>query len=554
MADEQKKDIIQRDYVEALVNSNKLRPDIAERLFTPAAQAPEQAQMNLDAPTPSEVEVATDGAPVSAEEALMSVEEMKSPEEKAQENFQNVAQSLENKKLAQTRHGIANQEKFTKVSPTEVFNEMTAVETRASDEEKARVNELENKIKVRESELLQAATRGIVLPPDPELDPIIEDRKIEERSLEEKAAIAAEPTQAEVDREAAPIRKQLATQKAEQDIAQELMERQKKQVLIAEQKIKDLQTNAAAKTSNSKWFQPGSISFVIAAALAGGAGVASGAGGNSFLEAHRRKMKDEMDAMKMAADEKLAAEKNYLESLKFNLQVQSQKTQDQVALANIRKIDAEVGMKLQEVSNALRATTSTNGISNEDFFRIIPRDQRETWMNVGGKWYEAGTMSSKKNAEKAVADTAPAKKSLNNLLEISEGILSGFLKPSAWKEADQERLLLVGSLKNRLFGSGVLSDKEREMALNIIPDPTAFKNAILSKRTAKLINNLKDKLIQAERESLRSAGITLPPSHNEVILQQFLDSKAGQPYKAKGKDGRAQAISELINQGRWVKE
>jgi hypothetical protein len=493
MADEQKKDIIQRDYVEALVNSNKLRPDIAERLFTPAAQAPEQAQMNLDAPTPSEVEVATDGAPVSAEEALMSVEEMKSPEEKAQENFQNVAQSLENKKLAQTRHGIANQEKFTKVSPTEVFNEMTAVETRASDEEKARVNELENKIKVRESELLQAATRGIVLPPDPELDPIIEDRKIEERSLEEKAAIAAEPTQAEVDREAAPIRKQLATQKAEQDIAQELMERQKKQVLIAEQKIKDLQTNAAAKTSNSKWFQPGSISFVIAAALAGGAGVASGAGGNSFLEAHRRKMKDEMDAMKMAADEKLAAEKNYLESLKFNLQVQSQKTQDQVALANIRKIDAEVGMKLQEVSNALRATTSTNGISNEDFFRIIPRDQRETWMNVGGKWYEAGTMSSKKNAEKAVADTAPAKKSLNNLLEISEGILSGFLKPSAWKEADQERLLLVGSLKNRLFGSGVLSDKEREMALNIIPDPTAFKNAILSKRTAKLINNLKDK-------------------------------------------------------------
>lgn len=552
MADEQKKDIVQRDFVEALVSSGKLRPDIAERLYTPAPQIPDNMQMNTNDPTPSEIDAATQGAPVSAQEALVAVEEMKSPEQQAQEHYENVARSLENKKLSQTRHGIANQEKSVKVSPTEVFKEMNAVESRAAEQEAMQMREMEQKIAIREEELLQAATRGIVLSPDAELDPIIESRRVENRSLEEKAAIAAEPTQAEVDREAAPIRKQLATQKAQEDVQAELVRRQEQEALKAQERIKELEDETAPIAQKSKWFQPGSISFVVAAMLSGGAAGTQGRGGNPFLESYRQKIRDDMDAANATAQQKLAAEKMAIEKFRLELDIQKQKTTDRYTLSKINAMDADTGMKLEQLNNQMLATTKTDGLTTDELHRAVPKiADRESYVNVGGKWYQAGNRTSARDAMKKMADGAPAKAALSKLREISNRTGSGFFSPTAWREAAQEQAVLVGALRVPLFGPGVMTEQERKLAQSLIPDPTSLRNAALNERTQTLLNNLSSKFIQAERDTLRAAGVILPPSPNEIRLQQFLNSEAGSKYKAEGEEGRAKAINALIARGMW---
>jgi hypothetical protein len=107
--------------------------------------------------------------------------------------------------------------------------------------------------------------------------------------------------------------------------------------------------------------------------------------------------------------------------------------------------------------------------------------------------------------------------------------------------ADQAVQELVGAIRLEYFGPGILTDNEQEIARSMIGNPSKVWSLDSANR-AKL-QNMMEKLKFSRRTRLREAGVDLPMSRNEAILEQAQSKYPNTP--------KSELINALIRQGKW---
>ena len=115
------------------------------------------------------------------------------------------------------------------------------------------------------------------------------------------------------------------------------------------------------------------------------------------------------------------------------------------------------------------------------------------------------------------------------------------------RTAENAAKSLVGKLRIELFGPGVMTDNERAQAMEIIGDPTAF--AALDKTKIAALDNIAWKLKYAQREYLRRAGVNVPKTRNDLMVDQRLKSLGLNP-KAVSPFQKRDAMDYLIRSER----
>ncbi len=275
-------------------------------------------------------------------------------------------------------------------------------------------------------------------------------------------------------------------------------------------------------------------------------GIGSGLTGqkNMAMETINKLIDNDIKAQKLNAEQGLAKKKMGLEQVKLNLQKLNDATSNRLKQAQIGKIVADVNndiAKLQEKRLMAKKLSSSEGLTKEEIFGLSTEDRKLMVRLSDGKFRPA---TSAELAKKLNGETIPqAKDAIRGLSRLKEimALPAAELRLSLRAEAATIKQALKGSLRLELFGPGVMTDFESKMADKIIGDPTKLLT-MDSIEKAKFDALLK-KVKQGTIDKIRQAGVDIPKTKNEKILDQFM---------SKNKSiSRPEAINALIKLNYW---
>ena len=276
------------------------------------------------------------------------------------------------------------------------------------------------------------------------------------------------------------------------------------------------------------------------------AGMGAGATGqpNAALQVIQNAIDNDIKAQKLNAEQALAKKKHALNIVELQLKKLDSSTNNQLKKVQIQKLMQEMQqsqIKLQESRLMAKKLTSNDGLTREEVFGLDPKLQERMVMLSDGNFRPAlSEQLAKKLNQETIPQSKDAIRGLTRLKEIMNQPAAE-LRLSLRAEAATIKQALKGSLRLELFGPGVMTDFESKMADKIIGDPTKILT-MDSMEKAKFDALLK-KVKQGTIDKIRQAGVHIPKTKNEKILDQFMSKNK--------KTSRPEAINALIKLGYW---
>lgn len=278
----------------------------------------------------------------------------------------------------------------------------------------------------------------------------------------------------------------------------------------------------------------------------------TGAKENPAVVAIEKEADRQAAARKYSDEQKLKLADMMYKQAQMEIDKRKATVDSMIGLRKLEQAEQELAMKREELSvkkgqlGQLSKTRFTKeeamSLTGEDGNRI-----RERLVRLPDGTF-AATLGSE-DAKKLRTETLPNISGSLRALSQLESLTDYFGNNPAKKVlsraqkgvADQAVQELVGAIRLEYFGPGILTDNEQEIARSMIGNPSKVWSLDSANR-AKL-QNMAEKLKFSRRERLREAGVDLPLTQNETILQQAMQKYPDQT--------KADLINALIRQGKW---
>ncbi len=557
--------------VDALQTSGALDQGTADTIrqrftpITPDVQIPPELQVSQAetlltsadiSPAPQEVVTPTPVQDIE-EEAVQKIKQRKIEKSPGQLQF-----DAKKRELIESAN-LGRRVPISDVSDVEVLDALDAESKQRFDESAAAKNVLEKRIGDRMALLARAGADDISLTPDEELDPIIQKRQQEAQALTQKADDLAPATQDDVDQAPQPTKEDIrnaaepikqanarAIAQAEENASNQRAQKEKVAAATAEVEEDE---KSESFTSLGNLFKTGTAGDKIGAALVIMAGALSqgltGRAQNPGLQALNTIFKQEADRLKLQGDDRDKARQAYWKEVEIRSKLGATKISNAKKLADIDKITSEAKTQQESAKQKRineRITAKGEGFTREQVARL-PKELRERMIffsdGLARPALSAG--SAKKLRQETLPEAQGALRGLSQMRKLKDKfLLGGDFALDARAEAKVLQQTLVGGLRIELFGPGVLTETEQAIARSIIGNPTKIFSLDSLEMTK--IDVLEKKLKFSITNRLRAEGIQLPPSQNEIRIKQVMEAQPG--------TSRAQAMTGLITEGKWVEE
>jgi hypothetical protein len=176
------------------------------------------------------------------------------------------------------------------------------------------------------------------------------------------------------------------------------------------------------------------------------------------------------------------------------------------------------------------------------------KDRARVLTLPNGKFGLAANESAANKIRENLADIASASESLKAIDSLADYFGNNPIKKTlSFDKIAQAKSLqqaLVGKMRLELFGPGVLTDYEQEIARGIIRRPDSIFSLASSNKAA--YNVLRKKLEFSRNQLLRNAGISVPKTSNDLLLEEARKKNPGIPDN--------KLITLLIKKGIWKDE
>jgi len=286
-------------------------------------------------------------------------------------------------------------------------------------------------------------------------------------------------------------------------------------------------------------------------------GIGSGLTGqkNMAMETINRLIDNDIKAQQLNAEQGLAKKKMSLEQIKLNMQKLNDATSNRLKQAQTSKIIADINndiAKLQEQRINAKKLASSEGLTREEVF-AMPTEERKLMVKLSDGNFRPAM--NEQLAKKLNGETIPqAKDAIRGLERLKEMTTMPFSEFNLYArgEAESIKQSIKGALRLKLFGPGVMTDFESKLADRIIGSPTGVLK-IKSVEMVKL-NTLLKKMKQGTLDEIRQAGVNVPKTKNEKMLDQYMHVMEQRRSKSKSKSkpiSRPEAINALIHLGKW---
>jgi hypothetical protein len=368
---------------------------------------------------------------------------------------------------------------------------------------------------------------------------------------------------------------------AEQKAAQEKewaaeLHRQRMQIAAEIKKINEDQDELVKVDPDRFWKNKGTIGTIVGLlGQAGGAYISGRFGGpNTFAQAIDKAIDRDIESQKLdleaAKNKKIAARKR----VELMIDNYTSLTKDEQARANLQLTKAKIRNENQKLKASVVkanlankvAASAGKGRSDQEFEQAARLDKslrkRSLKSAKDGLWYTFPDQATKKKIWDTVTEADKAVNNIKELKALVDDIGAASILPGPFQEFDPRmkrakvlRESLKGALRLEIFGPGVMTDTERALADQIIGDPT--KLFTRDKTQLDMLNTLQKKINYGVRQQLKRAGVSVPPSQNDLKIKETLQYK-GLPDND---ENRAKIIDMLIKleqkhkTGRyWVEE
>ena len=433
--------------------------------------------------------------------------------------------------------------------------------------------------------LLAGAEESELTPLDPtkSVDYSVMDRTVKGKEPGAQVKDTTKVTVTEDVTETAPTTKTKSQAEidAEQKAAQEKewaaeLHRQRMQIAAEIKKINEDQDELVKIDPDRFWKNKGTIGTIVGLiGQAGGAYVSGRFGGpNTFAQAIDKAIDRDIEAQKLdleaAKNKKIAARKR----VELMIDNYTRMTKDEQAKANLDLTKAKIRNENQKLKASVVkanlankvAASAGKGRSDQEFEQAARLDKslrkRSLKSAKDGLWYTFPDQATKKKIWDTVTEADKAVNNIKELKALVDDIGAATILPGPFQELDPRmkrskvlRESLKGALRLEIFGPGVMTDTERALADQIIGDPT--KLFTRDKTQMDMLNTLQKKINYGVRQQLKRAGVSIPPSQNDLKIKETLKYK-GLPDND---ENRAKVIDMLIKleqkhkTGRyWVEE
>jgi hypothetical protein len=463
-------------------------------------------------------------------------------------------------------------------------------------EEQTRVQD-EQAISSYLSEQQDAKDAGVIIAKNPEIESIIKLRnqqKADAAQQEEINSVKAEQERIKIEQANAslaskgilnPTEQQLKSQ-LNQNNAEEaqIQEQTKRQIVSANtidvlqrqfnKKIEEKQAEIEKGMTELRTMKPvdywdskstgqkilGGVALLLGAIGAAGTGGINHAAGiiQKDMEAYaEQNARNQADKFKLLNEQQQMIDK-YLSQLDRATNNEVKKAQIQKARAAVHiEYNKTLGERQQLLQEDMMFELLGKGSKTVDRAHIeklsaqFPKLKiRERMIDLGPEHGVVFT-TSERDANVLKKDVLPegmdALRGIKRLQELTDEIgfldkVNPFSKEVA--EADTLQKSVVGALRLKLFGPGVMTDDERRVAMQIIGDPTKITS--FDENVKARLQVVELKMQQGIRDQLRSSGVNLAPNVNEQNIN-LIQSKSPNMK-------RPEIINSLIKTGRWKKD
>lgn len=455
-----------------------------------------------------------------------------------QEEFEAARSRLQNMLASQTQHGISLR------TPTdeEVLDFMDQEETEKAAQAQQEAANLDARIQRRMELMSRAASKGIKIAEDPELDPIIKERSALQKS------VTAPPSEKEVDSKADEIRQNLASVEAEKRVRTQKLEHEVKKEEAIKNQIKSEDEEIAKIDPNRMWTNK-SVGDKILASIAialGGIGAGLTGGKNTALELLQREIDRDIEAQKLNISTALAKKQHAYKGLELRLQAEASRTDNELKRAKIAQL---MGAARQEQESILKKRIMYKAIEAgkvADPSLIREKDQKRIVRMQDGTIRLADNEKAATEVRNFQSQVIPAINGAKRILETSNNSSKFNFKDRA--KISTELKALVGQLRIPFTGPGILTDKEYERLLDTVGNPNKLFSLPTLERLK--IRTVIKKLNKDLNQTYKIAGITAPKGPNEIDIKKL---KKANPGLSEEKIENALRKSALKKYGKRVK-
>lgn len=475
-------------------------------------------------------------SPIAVQEDVMAPK--LTPQERVDERFNELKKSLGSDRtiggggiIPRSTIPGASDKMLRKQAMQEVAAEIEAEDADLAVQGQKDALALEKQIDERKQEIALAQKHGFKIEPDP-IDEII--------AQEEQVQAVQEmtPTQKQVKEERALIAEQDAKiQAAEQDQIQKIADQQKQKMMELKQ-IEEEDNQAQAKVAEAK--KSGSsfwsnLGFIIAAGISGGADQVAGNKGNSFLNAYQKKIDQEAERLANSKKEELALRKQMWDEAMKSSTIALNNLKGAAAQQNAQKLLLEMEKMRNGVEGeqlVRQRMSSGEGLTPEEYNTYIgdDKDQAKRYFQYEGKWYRVSG-SADANKVKDVLNTLPsAINGLKNLRRVADlPLYERAFSPTVRGQSKLELQSTIGKMRLELFGPGVLTETEQNIAREMIGNPTSATGILFSDAARSKIDNIIQKANFSLAQTLRTNGVNVPKKKADVAIEKMQEAFPNMP-------------------------
>lgn len=368
---------------------------------------------------------------------------------------------------------------------------------------------------------------------------------LEQPSQRPTPLMPAEPTQ-QMQQAAAQVAEREA---AERQMAAELAEAKARHAANIDKAAADKVASLNQAQSGKDW---GSIvGQGLAVALGELGRHMTGGGENLAIKTIERLTNERAAKEKLNVEQKLAAQKTALDVAQLKLNEEKLKTDSQLKRAQIGKIAMDMQKAAQEVNmkqNVMARLGNGQGFTAEELQILPEKDRSRAVIMPDGSYKLAVSTQRAKDASTASDAASQASGQIKELLAAVDYFGNNPAKKLVDRgeiaKAQSTQQALRGNLRTLIVGPGNVSTYEHELLNKVVRDPTELFSFASANRAA--LQQLLHKTQAAQRRALKSAGISVAPSINDINIQKLRQAAPNMTEK--------QAEDTLIKTGQWRSE
>jgi len=273
-----------------------------------------------------------------------------------------------------------------------------------------------------------------------------------------------------------------------------------------------------------------------------------------------------LEARQMDEKKRNDARLALMDMAKYRMQVAMNRTKNAKMRAEMQKIYTDMDNTRNEVAATQQMEKLLiNNVVDEDtmnYIKVKDPKRGEFAVKIPGsdKWTFINNKTKVKDVQDMNTEMAAAERDLGQLIRMTDDMgNNAFKKIASFSDRAAANALqrsVIGAMRIVLFGPGVMTDTEQNLAKDIINNPTKVFSIASSSKAS--LGVLLRKVRFAAREGVRQAGGKVPLNRaekfNEKMVNMVLRGRVINPKTKKRVNSKASAVTYLMDTNRWKDE